>query len=183
MMREKKEILWMTQTAVLTALLIVVQMITSSLGNTLVTGSFVNCLLIVAVMICGLKTGLWVAVLSPAAARLLGIGPLWSLIPVIALANAALVFIWHSFMRGQAVTCRTACIKALTAAAAVKFAILYLGIVKVVVPVFLQLPDKQAAAVSHLFSLPQLATALIGGAAAAAVLPVLVKVAGRGGKH
>lgn len=182
MMKEKKKTLWMTQTAALTALLIVVQMITSSMGNTLVTGSFVNCLLIVAVMACGLRTGLWVAILSPAAAKLLGIGPLWSLIPVIVLGNAALVFTWHSCMKGRAVTGRAACIKAMSAAAVVKFAILYLGVVKVVVPLFLHLPEKQAAAVSHLFSLPQLATALIGGAMATVVLPVLAKAAGVRGR-
>ncbi len=41
------------------------------------------------------------------------------------------------------------------------------------IPILLKLPAQQAAAVSALFSLPQLVTALVGGAAAAALFPVL----------
>ena len=175
-MKEKGTALWITQTAVFIALLIMVQVTTSSFGNTLVTGSCVNCLLIISAVACGPRTGLWVAVLSPAAARLLGIGPLWSLIPLIILGNIVLVLIWNQCLKGYGLKDRKRCVIALIAAVAAKFLVLYVGIVKIVLPVFLHLPEKQGAVISHLFSIPQLATALIGGGMALMVLPVLMKM-------
>lgn len=174
-MKERKTALWITQTAVLIALLIIVQTVTSSMGNTLVTGSCVNCLLVISVIGCGLKTGLWVAVLSPVAAKLLGIGPLWSLIPLIVMGNSVFVLIWHQSLKGKGLKHRARCCAALAAAATAKFLVLYIGIVKIILPVFLHLPEKQAHVISNLFSIPQLITALAGGGIALLVLPVLVR--------
>jgi ABC-type Co2+ transport system permease subunit len=56
-----------------------------------------------------------------------------------------------------------------------KFLTLYVGIVLVAVPMLLNLPEKQAAVVSGMFSVPQLFTALIGGGIAVIILPVLEK--------
>lgn len=181
-MKEKEKVLWITRTAAAAALLILVQTVTTSLGNTLVTGSCVNFLLILSMVAGGFSTGIWVAVLSPFAARMLGIGPLWSLIPFIALGNTALALIWHWTLKGHSVRDRGICIKAVIAAAAAKFLVLYLGIVKFAVLYLLALPDKQAAAVSQLFSVPQLFTALIGGCMAMAVLPAVCRAVGRDGK-
>lgn len=182
-MKEKGTALWITQTAVLIALLIVIQIVTSSSGNTLVTGSCVNCLLILSVILCGPRTGLWVAALSPVAAKLLGIGPLWSLIPVIMLGNSVLVMIWHFCLNGRGLSGRWRYLAALITAAVAKFAVLYVGIVKIVIPLILHLPEKQGAMISHLFSVPQLVTALVGGAIAVAVLPVLAGVTGMGAER
>jgi hypothetical protein len=88
------KVLWITRTAVFIALLIVMQAATSSLGQ-YVTGSIVNLILIVSVMTCGYLSGIAVAIVSPIFAKLLGIGPLWSLIPFIALGNIAIVLIWR----------------------------------------------------------------------------------------
>lgn len=56
-----------------------------------------------------------------------------------------------------------------------KFLVLYIGIVQIAVPIFLGLPEPQAAVISNMFSIPQLITALIGGALALFMFPRLKK--------
>lgn len=175
MENSRAKIHWITRTAVFIALLIVIQAATASLGNTIVTGSLVNLILVVSVMTCGLVSGLTVAVISPIAAKLLGIGPLWSLIPFIALGNAVLVIIWFWLGNKETASRTLSYLIALVTGAAAKFLVLYLGIVKIAVPLLLHLPTKQAATISGLFYLPQLITALIGGSLAMVILPPLKK--------
>ena len=168
--------LWITRTAVMTAALIAMQAATSALGNTLITGSVVNFILVVTVMTCGLLSGLTVAMLSPVFAKLLSIGPLWSLIPFIVLGNMALVALWH-FIGNRSFGGKPVIgygVSMLVAAVA-KFAVLYFGIVKLAIPFLLNLPAPKAGVISGMFSVPQLITALIGGAAAMIALPVLKK--------
>ena len=75
----------------------------------------------------------------------------------------------------------TACLAALITAAAAKFLVLYVGIVQIAVPLLLHLPERQAAVVSNMFSIPQLVTALAGGAFALPLIPRLKKaIAGEG---
>lgn len=181
-MSEKKNILWLTRTAVFIALLIVLQAMTTPLGNIIVTGSIVNLLLIVSVMTCGLASGLTVAVVSPVVAKILGIGPLWSLIPFITLGNVALVLAWHFIGNRSMGRKYTAYFVALPCAAVAKFLVLYIGIVQLAVPVFLGLPEQQAVVVTSMFSLPQLVTALVGGALAITLFPRL-KTAIAGGRN
>ena len=171
-MNYKKRTLWITRTAVFIALLIVLQAATAPLGNVLITGSVVNLLLIVSVMTCGLASGFTVAVISPVIAKLIGIGPLWVLIPFIAAGNVMLVLLWHFFGNRNM---KSRYVAALIVAAAGKFCILYVGIVKIAVPLLLNLPEQQAKIVSNMFSLTQLVTALIGGIIAVMVLPSLKK--------
>lgn len=174
-MYKKQRILWITRTAIFIALLIVMQLATAPLGNPLVTGSIVNFLLIVSVMTCGVASGLSVAVVSPIMAKLLGIGPFWSLIPFIILGNVVLVLLWYAignFKKGRKLFGR---IIALVAAAFAKSIVLYIGIVKIAIPVMLKLPDQQAMAISNMFSFSQLITATVGGAVALLILPVLRK--------
>lgn len=175
-MEQKHRILWITRTAILIALLIVLQAATTSMGSPLITGSIVNMLLVISVMTCGLSSGLWVAVVSPVIAKMLGIGPLWALIPFIAAGNVVLVVLWHLIGSMRIGGKRhTAGLAALVAAAVAKFLVLYIGIVRVAVPMFLNLPDKQAAVISNMFSIPQLVTALAGGALALLLIPRLKK--------
>lgn len=174
-MNNKSKILWITQTAVIIALLIVWQASTAPLSNPLITGSIVNMLLIVSVMIGGVWSGLSVAVISPIAAKFFGIGPLWTLIPFIALGNIVLVLIWHLIGNRKMQNKYIAPVLALVIAAVGKFAVLYLGIVKIAVPLLLGLPEPQASVVSGLFSIPQLITASIGGVLTVVILPVLKK--------
>ena len=169
-MNNREKTLWITRTAVFIALLVVVQAVTAPLGNTIITGTLVNALLIISVMTCSVMSGATVAVISPIMAKLVGIGPLWGLIPFIALGKIVLVLVWH-FMgnrdMGKWYASGTA---VLVAAALAKFLTLYLGITKAAVPLLLRLPEPQASVISGMFSLPQLITALLGGVAA---LPVI----------
>ncbi len=174
-MNNKKRILWITHTAVFIALLIVLQAATAPLGNTLITGIVVNLLLIVSVMTCGPASGLTVGLVSPIVAKFIGIGPLWVLIPFIAAGNSVLVLIWHFLGNRNKDRKYAAYITAIIAAAVAKFLVLYLGIVKIAVPLFLGLPEQQAAVVSQLFSIPQLITALAGGIIATVILPTIKK--------
>ncbi len=172
-MDNREKVLMLTRTAISIALLIVVQAVTAPLGNTLITGSLVNMILIISVMLNGLGSGLTVAILSPVFAKFFGIGPLWSLIPFIAVGNAVLVLLWYLIGNGQWVQRQVAYIIALIVAAVAKFLVLYLGIVKIAVPILLELPEKQAAVISNMFSVPQLITASIGGVLAFIILPIL----------
>ena len=166
-----KAVTRITRTALFTALLVALQATTLPFGNTLVTGSVVNLLLILAALFLDLPAAAAVGLLSPAVAKFLGIGPLWALIPFIALGNLVLIFVWravvHSWGQGWLALGGAALL-----AAPAKTATLYLGIVQFAIPILLKLPPQQAA-VSALFSLPQLVTALVGGAAAVALFPVL----------
>jgi len=174
----KRNLLWITRTAIFIALLIVLQVATAPLGNIIVTGSIVNLLLIVSVMTYGLASGLTVAAISPVMAKFLGIGPLWSLIPFIAAGNIVLVLLWH-FIGNQCIGRKYAAyIVALFCAAVSKFLVLYIGIVQIAVPVFLGLQEQQAAVISNMFSIPQLVTALVGGTFAIILFPRLKKAIG-----
>ncbi len=174
-MNNKNKIRWITRTAILIALLVVLQAATTPLGTTIVTGSVVNMLLVVSVMNGGLASGLTVAALSPVLAKLVGIGPLWTLIPFIILGNIALVSLWHVIGKRNMSKLYVAYAAALGVAAVAKFLVLYVGIVQIAVPLILSLPAQQAAAISAMFSFAQLFTALIGGAIATLLLPTLKK--------
>lgn len=175
-----RKALWVTQTGVLLALLIVVQAVTSGLGNTLVTGSLVNLILIVAVTTGGFASGFTIALLSPLFAFMFGIGPAFpQIVFCIAIGNAVLVTNWH-FIAG--VNKKQGVMNfamATLVGALVKFGVLYLSIVQFVVPILLKMPAPKAAMVSGAFSFPQLITALIGGGLSILVVPVLSKALNR----
>lgn len=168
-----KNVLWITRTALFTALLIVMQAATATFGNTLITGSIVNLILIISVMICGSASGLAVAAISPACAKFFGIGPLWSLIPFIIAGNLVLALVWNLIGNRGLENKHISYIIAMLAGAVAKFFVLYIGIVRIAIPLLLQLPEPQAAVISSTFSIRQLFTALIGGGLALVILPVL----------
>lgn len=170
-----RKALWITQTAVLLALLIAVQAVTSGFGSTLLTGSLVNFILIVSVVTVGLSSGLTIALLSPFFAFMFGIGPkFWQIILCVAIGNAVLVILWHLLKNSTKNQLLGFTLSTVLAAAA-KFLVLYGLVVKLVVPIVLGIPEPNASVVSAAFSFPQLFTALIGGALAAVVLPLLTK--------
>ncbi len=166
---------WITRTAAALALLVAVQAVTKA-GGQLVTGSCVNLLLAVCAGVLGLGSGAVVAVASPFLAFLLGIAQSPILVvPGIALGN----LVYVAVIAGLAGLLRekmpkTHMLPAVVAAAPAKFAVLYLAVVKVIVPA-LGVPAEKAAALSKTFSYPQLLTALIGGAAAALMVSLLRK--------
>lgn len=164
---------WITQTAVLTALLIVLQFVTKPLGQ-IVTGSCVNAVLAVAALAAGLWSGLTVALLSPFFAFLLGIGPqLLPIVPAIAVGNGVLVLVlWLLAGKGESGLVRQ--LAAWLAASVAKFGTLYLLVVQLLCRI-LSLPQPQVATFTAMFSWPQLITALIGSGLALLIAPRLRK--------
>ena len=162
----KAKTLWLTRTAMMTAVLIALQFATRPLGQ-LVTGSCVNFVLAVAVLTGGYWCGFAVALLSPFFAFLLGIGPaLIAIVPAISLGNIVFISVLHllcgRLMEKPGIRGRLLILPCAAVAAGLKFLTLYLAVTKLMLPL-LALPEKQAAAMAAMFSLPQLITALIGG--------------------
>jgi len=175
-MSTKKNVLWITRTAVLTSLLVTMQFITAPLGNQFVTGSIGNLIMIISLLTCGPATGLTVAVVSPICASLVGIGPAFPvLVPFIALGNAMLIGAW--FLFGLFNKSDKKVIGYLTAivAAIIKFLTLYIGIVKIAMPYILNLNENQSAMLSLSFSYPQIITATIGGIIALIIVSPIKK--------
>ena len=169
----KKKTLWLTETAMLIALLIVLQAVTKSWGQ-IVTGSFVNAVLALSVLTVGLWSGVVVAALSPFFAFMLGIGPqLIAIVPAIAVGNVVYVVVLWALTKGHKLRDLKTVI-AWIASAVCKFLTLYLIVVQVLCNV-LPLKAPQIATFSTMFSWPQLFTALIGGAVALLIAPVVRK--------
>lgn len=172
-----KNIRWITQTAIMLALLVALQALTKGFGQ-LVTGSCVNAVLAISVLLGGLSCGITVALASPVLAFLLGIAPQILTVPAIMAGNAVFVLLLR-FLAGRQLWRR---ILALLAAAAAKFAVLY-GIVAgllcgVFAPALLSsgaLKEPILKVLPATFSWPQLFTALIGGTVALLLVPVLRK--------
>ena len=162
---------WITETAIMLALLVILQAVTKSAGQ-LVTGSCVNAVLAVTALVAGLSSGLTVALVSPFVAFLLGIGPqLLPIVPAIALGNAVYVLLLERLYRKKTVIWQAL---ALICAAAVKFLTLHLVVVRFLCSV-LPLKQPQITTFSTMFTWPQLTTALIGGVVALLIVPVVRK--------
>lgn len=173
----KKKTLWITETAAMLALLIALQWATKPLGQ-LVTGSCVNTVLAVSALLCGLSSGLTVALLSPLFAYFWGIAPNLIAVPVIMVGNTLLVLLL-STLSGNQIWKR---IVAWLAAAVAKFAAMYALITWVICGLAADFLLSQGVLKAPMlkmlpttFSWPQLVTALIGGGIALLIVPVLKK--------
>lgn len=184
------KIRWITETAVLLALLICLQWLGSMIpGQTvkqLITGTCVNCVLAVAALYAGYGSGLTVALLSPVFACLLGIAPNFITVLPIMAGNACYTVLLRLIAgkKGKPFWKQPA---ALAAAASVKFAVLYLLVVKVICGVaadallgkkvgdVVVLAPPMLKMLPAMFAWPQLITALCGGALAIAITPLLRK--------
>lgn len=165
-----KKTIFITRTAAMLALLIVLQAATKNLGQ-FVTGSCVNAVLAAATLLGDFASGLIVAVVSPFLAFLLGIGPkLIEVVPAIAIGNLALVLILWA-IKGDGALNRV--IKWIAASVG-KFLVLYLLVIQLLCRV-MTLPEKMTATFSTMFSWPQLVTALIGSGIMLLILPILQK--------
>ena len=175
-----KKIRWITETAVMLALLVALQALTKPMGQ-LVTGSFVNAVLAVTALVAGLYSGITVALISPVLAYLLGIAPQILTVPAIMVGNCVFVVFLHLLAGADSRKIGRQII-AWVAAAAAKFAALYAIVVWLICDV---LSDKLLAAgtlkppmlkmLPATFGITQLFTALIGGAVALLIVPVLRK--------
>ena len=173
-----KKIRWITETAILLALLVTLQALTKGFGQ-FVTGSCVNAVLAVAVLVGGLASGVTVALVSPVLAFLLGIAPQILTVPAIMAGNTVYVLLLH-FLADRSGKNLIKQVIAWIAAAVAKFATLWVIVVQIICGVLsesllaagtMKLPMLQALPAT--LSWPQLVTALIGGAVALLIVPVI----------
>ena len=176
----RKKILWITETAIMLALLVTLQALTKPMGQ-LVTGSCVNAVLAVSALVGGLSCGLVVALCSPVLAFLLGIAPQILTVPAIMVGNTVFVVLL-SLLADKTGKKIVKQVIAWVAAAAAKFAALYAIVVWLICGVLSEsliaagtMKPPMVQALPATFSWPQLITALIGGAVALLITPVLRK--------
>ena len=174
-----KKLRWITETAILLALLVTLQALTKGFGQ-LVTGSCVNAILAVAALVGGLGCGITVALISPVLAFLLSIAPQILTVPAIMVGNTVYVLLL-ALIAGKSKNILRKVIAWVVAAAA-KFAALYAIVVGLICGVLAEnllaagtLKEPMLKALPATFSWPQLITALIGGAVALLIVPVLRK--------
>ncbi len=175
-----RKVLWITETAVMLALLVSLQALTKSLGQ-LVTGSCVNTVLAVAALFAGLGSGITIALISPVLAFLLGIAPNALTVPAIMVGNVAYVTVLFFLADRSGKNILRQAIAWVTAAA-VKFGVLY-GLVVWLICGLLSSKLLESGAMKPpmlkllpaSFGVTQLYTALIGGAVALVMAPMLRK--------
>ncbi len=175
-----KRILWITETAILLALLIVLQAATKSFGQ-FVTGSCVNGVLAVAALLSGLWSGVVIALVSPVLAFLLGIAPQAVTVPAIMAGNAVFVVVLHC-IAGKKDKPIWRQLLAWILAAVAKFGTLYGLVVGIICGLAADsllesgvLKAPMLTKLPAMFSWPQLITALIGGGMGLMLVPVLRK--------
>ncbi|MBQ6998056.1 MAG: hypothetical protein IJO72_07080 [Oscillospiraceae bacterium] len=184
-----KKIRWITETAAMLALLICLQWVGSLIPNQLIrqliTGTCVNAVLAVTVLLVGMSSGITVALISPVCAFVFGIAPNFITVAPIMLGNVCFVVLLKLLM------CRKLWrqILALIAAAVVKFGVLYILVVQVIcvmlkddllgkkIGEIVVLGPKmlESNMLPLMFSWPQLVTALVGGTLALLIVPTLRK--------
>ena len=169
---------WIAYTAMGIALVVVAQFLGSRIPSIatifgpfsvqqLITGTLVNCILLVFTARAGIASGAVIGVLSAFLAAFMGISQV-VVSPMVAVGNALLCIIYGLLARRPSWH-----VPAMIVGAVVKCAFLWLT-----VPMILAtagLPEKQTAMLSIMFSWPQGVTALIGGALALLILPRLRK--------
>lgn len=182
----RKNMRWITETAVMLALLVALQALTKPMGQ-LVTGSCVNVVLAIAVLFVGMGSGIAVALISPVCAFLLGIAPNFVTILPVMVGNVCFVALLR-LISGKALWRQMV---ALLVAAGAKFGVLYLLVVKVIcgfaanpllgkkLGSIVVLAPPMLQKLPAMFTWPQLFTALIGGAVALVIVPVLRKALNR----
>lgn len=155
-MVQKAGIRWLTRTAILLAIALVIQM-----GGfpQFITGPLVNTVLYLSAMIVGWQGGVLIGLCTPFIAALRGIlpPPLTPMIPFIALGNGILVILFFYLSSKNKIL-------GIVIASTVKFLILILA-----VNFLVQVPP----AVAQMMSFPQLITALVGGFIALLAVRVL----------
>ena len=185
-----KNVRWITETAAMLALLICLQwvgsLIPDQMTKQLVTGTLVNCVLAVTVLVAGMSSGITVAVVSPVCAFLLGIAPNFITVLPIMIGNVCYVVLLR-LICGKTLKPFWRPPVALITASAVKFGVLYLLVVQVICGVasgallgqkigdIVVLAPPMLKMLPTMFAWPQLITALTGGALALLITPVLRK--------
>ena len=152
----------LTTTALLLALCIVFQSMKGL--SVYLTGSAVNCILVIATLYCGLFSGTSIAILTPLVAYFIGATPIINMIPlmmlVIMVGNEVLVMcVWLFYKKKVAIGMLLGCVS--------KALFLWIVVWFVMLPVFgTKLPEQMVLAVKTTFSITQFVTACIGSAIA-----------------
>jgi thiamine transporter ThiT len=157
-MQTKRNILFITRTAILMALTLVIQMMNLP---QYATGPLVNTMLYVAAVFVGVWGGVAIGLITPLIAFWRGILPLplGPMIPFIALGNAVLVIIYGlTRKRNKYIS--------VIAASIVKFLLLSIAVRFVV-----DVPPK----IAQMMQVPQLITAIAGGAIAIILSEILIR--------
>lgn len=176
----KKKLQWITETAIMAAVLVTLQFLTKPMGQ-LVTGTCVNAVLVISALVGGLSCGVTVALVSPVLAFLLGIASQILTVPAIMVGNTVYVVL-HRLLTDRTGTHIAKQLAAWILAAAAKFAALYAIVVWLICDVMAEslmaagtLKAPMLQALPATFSWPQLVTALTGGAVALIVVPIMRK--------
>ena len=169
----KKPTLWLAKTAVLLAMLILLQALSKPAGQ-LVTGTLVNAVLALSALTAGVASGAVIALVSPVMAFLLGIAPQILTVPVIMAGNLVFVLILGLPGKQKALWCAVASVA--------KFAVLYLLVVQVICHLLAQpllaegiLASPMLNVLPATFGWTQLVTALLGSAVALCSAPLINK--------
>jgi hypothetical protein len=152
----------------------------------LITGTMVNCVLAVTVLMVGLSSGITVALISPVCAFVFGIAPNFiTVLPIMAGNCCYVAMLYYITGKNRKFGWRHPV--ALISAAVLKFGVLYLLVVKVICGMassvllgkkigdIIVLAPPMLKMLPTMFAWPQLVTALSGGAIALAIVPVLRK--------
>lgn len=158
----------LTRTAVLLAVVVVVQMAGRSIpNNNFIVGPLVNMCLLIAVMTAGVGGGITIAVLSPFISLINNNAPIAAALlpfaPMIAISNVIFILVFYFLYNKNKYV-------GVISAAVLKFGFLFLAI-KLFLNIF-NFP-KFAEKLIAMFSFPQLLTALIGGFVA---IPVIYSI-------
>lgn len=141
--------------------------------NQFLVGPMINCILILTAFICGKWWGIGVGILTPLLALFVGqlATPLAPFIPFIMIGNFLFVFLFSLFKEGQPLK---KCIGIIIGALA-KYAFLTLAATKLISLFSLKFPPKVVEKLAISMSIPQLITALVGGAFALIIIKLLTK--------
>lgn len=177
-----------TETAAMLALLICLQWVGSLIPDKMtqqfVTGICVNCVLAVTVLLVGMGSGITVALISPVCAFFLGIAAQFITVLPIMLGNTCFVVLLR-LLGGNAGKPVWRAPVALAAAAAAKFAVLYVLVIEVICGVasgallgkklgqINLLMQPMLTMLPMMFGWRQLVTALLGGGLALLIAPTL----------
>ncbi|MBQ7920208.1 MAG: ECF transporter S component [Lachnospiraceae bacterium] len=160
-------------TAVLLALAIASQFLKNM--SVYVTGSIINLILVMAVLFVGVGCASIIAIVTPITSFIITGSPIMAamplVIPAVMIGNEVLVLV-VGLLKKMPLPVKV------VAAAVVKAAVMGLLISLIIIPVFgpaSGLPEKALTAAKVTFSLTQLITALIGGALACIIFPLVKK--------
>ena len=170
---------WISYTAMGVALVVVAQFLGSRIPSIatifgpfsvqqLITGTLVNCILLVFTARSGVTSGAVIGVLSSVLAAAFGISQI-VVTPMVAVGNALLCIVYGLLARRPSWH-----IPAMIIGAVVKCAFLWLTVPMVLAAA--GLPEKQTAMLSIMFSWPQGVTALCGGLLCWPIIARLKKV-------